>query len=251
MSHEVPKNHAAALCLLALLSATPLLRAQQIEVSKSNRTIAVTTSAQAEAEADTAVVHIGFIAYGKDETTAYASGSKISNAVMHALQSAGVAADAIQSENQGISPVQPYNDQNWTAEEKAERKFQVQQSWTVKTGAKDAARMLDIAVQAGANQSGQIDWSVADRDALEAKAAGLALVRARLIAQQMADGLKVELGGLIYASNEPPARPVVPLMRMEAIHSKAEGNSSGISPLAISARRITQSATVYAVFAIQ
>ena len=249
---EFPVKFAAAGCLLALMSAALPVRAQQIQVDKNNRTIAITTSAEAEAEADTAVVHIGFIVYGKDETSAYASGSKASNAIIHALlRGAGIAADAIQSESQGIAPVQEYNNQNWTAEEKAERKFQVQQSWSVKTAAKDATKILDVGVQAGANNSGAIDWTVADEDALQAKAAGLALVRARQIAQQMAEGLKVELGELIYASNETPSRPVVPMMRMATAANGREMTTAGIAPLAISARKITRSATVYAVFAIQ
>lgn len=241
---------AAAGCLLALASVALPLRAQQIEVNKNNRTIAITTSADAEAEADAAVVHVGFILYGKDETSAYADGSRVSNAIIRALHGAGIAADAIQSENQGVAPVQEYNNQNWTAEEKAERKFQVQQSWSVKTAAKDASRVLDVAVQAGANQSGQIDWRVADEDALEAKAAGRALVRARQIAQQMAEGLKVELGGLIYASNETPAVPI-PRMAFAAQAAGMAKTAERIAPLAISARKITRSATVYAVFAIQ
>ena len=49
-------------------------------------------------------------------------------------------------------------------------------------------------------------WSVADQDALQARAAKLALDRARQIAQQMASGLNATLGPLVYASNEAPAR---------------------------------------------
>jgi len=246
---EFPARLAFAVCL-ALVSAGLPLRAQQIEVNKNNRTIAITTSAESEAEADTAVVHIGFIAYGDDETTAYAAGSKASNAIMDALRSAGIAADAIQSADQSIAPVPPYNNQNWTEEEKAERKFQVQQSWTVKTAAKDAAKALDIAAQTGANQSGPIDWTVANDDALQAKAAGLALVRARQIAQQMAEGLHVALGGLIYASNEGPLSRVIPVAPM-AMAMNGRTAKERIEPLAIGTKKITRSATVYAVFAIQ
>ncbi len=50
--------------------------AQQIVVSKDNRTIAVTTSADAHADADTVTVQIGFLAYGTDQESAYALGSK-------------------------------------------------------------------------------------------------------------------------------------------------------------------------------
>jgi uncharacterized protein len=241
---------AVAGCVLAFFGALTPLRAQQIQVNKDNRTIAVTTNADAEAPADTATVHIGFVAYGQDEQTAYANGSKVSNSVTQALSGAGVPADSIQSENQSVTPVPEYGNQNWSAEERVERKFQVQQSWLVKTSAKDAARVLDVAVKAGANQSGQIDWSVADDDALEAKAAGLALARARRIAEQMAQGLHVGLGGLIYASNQTPAPPVVPMMRM-SMAAPAPAPPPQVAPLAISAQKVTRSATVYAVFAIQ
>ncbi len=123
-----------------------------------------------------------------------------------ALKAGGIPQDAIQSESQSISPVQQYTNQDWTPAEKAERKFQVQQSWSVKTAAANGAKVLDLAVKAGANQSGQMTWSVADQDALQAKAAKLALDRARQIAQQMAAGLSATLGPLVYASNEAPAR---------------------------------------------
>lgn len=223
------------------------LSAQQIVVNKDNRTIAVTASAEAKAEADTATVHIGFLSYGPTQDAAYADGSKISNAIQKALTGSGVPRESIESESQSFAPVQQYGNQDWTPEEKVQRKFQVQQSWTVKTAAKDASQVLDVALKAGANESGQIDWGVADDDGLQAKAAALALTRARQIGQQMAQGLNAGLGPLIYASNEAPVRPVEPLVRMAA----AAPMAAKVEPLAINARKVIHSATVYAVFTIQ
>jgi uncharacterized protein len=241
---------AAVGCVLTASGAITSLNAQQIVVSKENRTIAVTTSADATVDADTAVVHIGFLAYGPDEQTAYANGSRISNAIVRALTGGGVVRDAIESENQSIAPVQQYAGQDWTPEEKVERKFQVVQSWSVKTSAKSVSQVLDLAVKAGANQSGQIEWTVADEDGLQAKAAGLALARAKQIAQQMAGGLNAALGQLVYASNEAPSRSPEPMMRMAA--PRAEIQAAGVvEPLSVEARKVTRSATVYAVFAIQ
>src|ERR1700744_814310 len=145
--------------------------AQQIVVSKENRTIAVTTSADAEAQADTVTVQIGFVEYGADQDSAYAAGSKTSNAIAAALKAAGIPEDAIQSESQSITPVQQYTNQDWTPAEKAERKFQVQQSWSVKTAAANGAKVLDVAIKAGANQSGQMTWSGQDKDGMHTKAA--------------------------------------------------------------------------------
>ena len=233
-----------------LAAAVLPLYAQQIIVSKDNRTIAVTTSADANADADTVTVQIGFLVYGADQDAAYALGSKTSNTIAAALKAGGVPPDAIQSESQGISPVQQYGNNEWTAAEKAERKFQVQQSWSVKTGAANGAKVLDVAVKAGANQSGQMSWSVADQDALQAKAAKLALDRARQIAQQMAAGLNASLGPLVYASNEAPARGPQPLMRVQAM-AVAAPMAKEVEPLSVSAQKVTASATVYAVFSIQ
>jgi uncharacterized protein YggE len=237
----------AAILLTAVAISSP---AQQIVVSKENRTIAVTTSADATANADTVTVQIGFIEYGADQDSAYALGSKTSNAIAAALKAAGIPHDAIQSESQSVSPVQQYSNQEWTPAEKAERKFEVQQSWSVKTGAGNGAKVLDTAVKAGANQSGQMSWSVEDQDGLQAKAAKLALDRARQIAQQMAAGLNATLGPLVYASNEAPPRGPQPLMMSRAVMASPP-MAQKVEPLSVSAQKVTASATVYAVFSIQ
>jgi hypothetical protein len=218
---------------------------QAIQINKDNRTIAITASDKVIVMADTATVHIGFIAYGPDSDAAYVTGSRLSNAIIKSLTAAGVPSDAIESENQNVSPVQDYQIDKLTPAEKAQRKFQVTQSWTVRTPADDAAKILDLAVKAGANQSGQIDWSLKDENSPQAEAAGKALQRARTVASEMAKGLNVKLGALLYANNETQAQPPVPLMRaMQASAAKVE-------PLAINPRRIEKSATVYAVFAIE
>jgi uncharacterized protein YggE len=232
----------------AAVAAGPLL-AQTIQVNKENRTIAITATDKVTVLADTASVHIGFIAYGPDNDTAYANGSKISNGIVKALKGSGIADDAIESENQNVSPVQDYQVDKLTPAEKAQRKFQVTQSWTVRVPANDAAKALDVAVKAGANQSGQIDWSLKDDNASDAEAAGKALQRARTQAVEMAKGLNATLGALLYASNEAQAAAPRPLMR--AMAAPVGGAMMKAEPLAINARQIEKSATVYAVFAIE
>src|SRR5271156_2475200 len=203
------KNSAWMLAsVLAISVIVQRLQAQQIDVNKNNRTIAVTATDKATVDAEVATVHIGFQIYAADSKSAYALGSKTSNAIADALKKSGVAASAIQSESQSVAPVQPFELQNLPESEKAQRQFQVSQSWSVKTSAKNASAVLDTAVQAGANQSGQIDWDVADPDALEAQAAESALKRAHAIADQMAKGLGTSLGSLVYASNQVAERPI-------------------------------------------
>lgn len=245
--------HLAAFALAAaiLASAAPALSQNPtIQVNKENRTIAITATDKVTALADVATVHIGFIAYGPDSDAAYAAGSRLSNAIIKALTAAGVPSDAIESENQNVAPVQEYQVDKLTPAEKAQRKFQVTQSWTVRTNAADAAKTLDLAVKAGANQSGQIDWSLKDENAPQAEAAAKALQRARTVAGEMAKSLHVGLGALIYASNETQAESVRPLMK-NMVMNGAMAPAPPPPPLAINPRQIEKSATVYAVFAIE
>ena len=222
--------------------------AQTIKVDQNNRTIAVTVSDKATADADIATVHIGFEVFAADSDGAYAAGSQTSNAIIDALHKAGVEDKAIQSEGQSVQQNFQF-DEKESELDRAKKRFVLRQSWTVKTAAGDAARVLHVAVEAGANSSGQIDWDIKDRAGLQAQAAGKALQHAQAMADQMAKGLNVHLGVLIYASNQPPQTPGIPPgpMRMMAMAD----NKAEVAPLAIRPQQIEENATVYAVFAIQ
>jgi uncharacterized protein YggE len=224
------------------------ITAQTIQVSPTNRTIAITATDKVTAIADQATLHIGFIAYGADSQSAYATGSRTSNAIVTALTDAGIPKDTIQSENQNVSPVQPYQVERVPPADRAQRQFQVTQSWTVKTNANDAAKTLDIAVKAGANNSGAIEWGFKDENTPETQAAAKALRRARTQAEQMAQSLNAKLGSLLYASNEVQPSGPRPMMRAMAA---AAPLADAVQPLAINPREIEKSATVYAVFAIE
>jgi uncharacterized protein YggE len=242
--------------------------AQQIQIGKDNRTVAITATDSARAEADTALVHIGFTQYAPAAPEAYAAASKTSSAIIDALKHAGVPESAIESESQTISEVEPFQLQNLPPEERQRRRFSASQSWTVKTPASKAASTLNVAVNAGANKSGTIDWTVANEDSLQAEAAAkalrrarlvalrrarlVALHRARLVALQMAQGLGVTLGELIYASNEVPS-PAIPMMRGLAQGSAGGilGQAAMVPPLSIYPQQVSRTATVYAVFALQ
>ncbi len=234
----------AAIAMMGLLHAG---HTQTIKVDKDNRTIAVTASDKALTDADLAVVHVGFQVFGPDEQSTYASGSKTSNAIVDALKKAGVPDKSIESESQNLQP-NNYHDPKESEMDRAKKQFTLNQSWTVKTKPDDAAKVLHVAVEAGANQSGQIDWQYQDMNALQAKAAANALSKAQVIAQQMAQGLNVKLSGLIYASNQAPESPVRPVPMLAMM--KAARDQS-VAPLAINPRQIEEAATVYAVFAIE
>jgi uncharacterized protein YggE len=220
--------------------------AQTLGINKDNRSITVTATDTAFAMADQAVVHIGYQAYGDDEQSAYAEGSKRSNAITDALTAAKVPAEAIESEDQSLQPLNEYELKNLPVALK-NMKFRITQSWSVRTTPADAAKTLDIAIKAGANQSGSIGWEMKDASMLEASASAKALAQAQAIAARMAEGLHIKVGSLLYASNQAQeiGRPV-PMMAM-AMRSKA----ADAKPLSISARRVERSATVFAIFAIE
>ena len=221
----------------------------RLSIGKDARSIAITATDKVAHEADIATVHIGYQLFGPDKDAAYAAGSRASNAVLEALRKAGVAEKEIESESQQIQPTQPYLLEKSSTAEKAAKAFTITQSWTARVPAANAAKVLDGAVKAGANQSGQIDWSLADANAAQSEAASKALQRARTQAAAMASGLGVKLGPLLYASNQVEAEPVRPLDRAAA--APMAMMEQKVEPLAINPRHIETSATVYAVFSIE
>jgi uncharacterized protein YggE len=241
----------AALAMLAIgMSAVVAAGAQTIQVDKNNRTIAVTANDKASALADTAVVTVGFQIYAPDAATAYSQGSQLSNAVLEALKKAGVADKAVESQDQKLTHTEfPENDKS-TPDQRAQKQFALSQSWTVKAGAADAAAVLHAAIEAGANESGNIEWDLVDRNGLQAQAAEKALVRARQVATQMAAGLGAHLGALIYASNQTPMTRLLETSNA-TISAQQIVSAPPSTPLAIRPQQVEESATVYAVFAIE
>jgi len=234
----------AAICLAAL----PLV-AQEIQISKDNKTISITATDDASAMADTAVVSIGFNSFGKDQDATYAAATDTSNAIVSSITASGLSKDAIQSEEQNLSPINPEDFQN-KAHYAEGMRFQFSQRWQVTVPADQAAQLLQLAITHGANNSGNIQWQLKSDDALQLEAAQKSLHHARDIAEHMAQGLGVKVGTLLYASNQTPVDNE-PRTRMYGLTAAPPVAQRSLKPLAISPNRITRSATVYAVFAIE
>jgi uncharacterized protein YggE len=243
---------AATLALAAIL---PALSAQQIQISKENKTIAITTSDEASALADTAVVSVGFNTYGKDQESTYADATRTSNAIITALTAANVPDQSIASSEQHLSAINFNSDEDKSRYAQGLR-FEFFQSWQVTVPADQAAKILHLAIGNGANNSGNIQWQLKQDDALQAEAARKALEHAQEIAIQMAKGLNARLGPLVYASNQTPPRGIFANNGFGNASIQTESAAMGVrlknlKPLAISPERIQKSATVYAVFAIE
>jgi hypothetical protein len=238
-----------------LTCAVTATNAQQIQVSQQNKTIAISTSEDASALADTAVITVGFSNWGKDQDSTYAIASKTSNSVFAALSAAGVPKEAITSTGQRLSPLDPNSEEDKARYTEGLR-FSFSQSWQITVPASQAATALHIAIANGANNSGDIQWQLKHDNNLQAEAAGKALQHAREIASQMAQGLGAKLGALVYASNQTPPRGIFANMgfgnvELNTSSASLSTKTRNLAPLAIAPERITKSATVYAVFAIE
>jgi uncharacterized protein len=226
--------------------------AQTIQVNRDNKTITINTSDEATAIADIAAVTVGFEVYGPDSQGTYAEGGKLSHAVIDALHRIGVKDEEIESAGQGLQHNTDFNDKD-TPEERAKKQFVFRQSWTVTVAPSVAAEVIRQAIAVGANESGAIEWRLSDRKSLQAKAAANALVKARSVAAEMADGLHVKLGALIYASNEMPN--IAMFRRMGVLNTSSASVSAvpavAAPPLEVRPQTIREQASVYAVFAIE
>jgi uncharacterized protein YggE len=225
---------------LALLAAVPcfaqMASQPQINIAQSNRTLSVSAEGRVTAEPEIAVLHVGFETKPQDAKSAYADGAATSNAIVAALKQAGIAEEAIRSESQ-------YLQRDYTTP----HKFKLVQSWTVKAPAARAAEILDTAIAAGANSTGEIEWTMNDLKALDTQALEQASKAAQEEAAALAKGMDVRLGSLVYVSKA-QAQQVMPMMARAYSMAKTDNNAP---PLAIEPQQVIRTATVYAVYAIE
>ena len=222
-------------CVAAIAQQTSQV---QLKIKPANRTLTVSAEGRVTVDPDVAILHIGFQTQPTDAKSAYAGGAKISNDIINALKQAGIPETSIRSEWQRLDSAsgKPH-------------KFTLVQQWTVKTPPERAAEILDIAVAAGATDSGQIDWTVQDERALEDQALDQAAARARADAAVLAKGMGVHLGALVYVTNQISVQTYV-----AAYANNGAPTGAFAAPpmtLAIEPRKVIREATVYAVFAIE
>src|SRR5208337_4218890 len=230
-----------ALVMFALLLSCTASVAQQtsqvqLKIEANNRTLTVSADGRVTADPEIAILHIGFETKPLDAKAAYAAGAKTSNEIVAALKQAGIPETSIRSESQHLDRV--YNDAN---------KFKLVQKWTVKTPPERAAEILDVAVTAGATESGDIEWTVQNAQALEQQALDRAAARARADADVLAKGMGDHLGALIYVSNQisvPEYQPRMvdrnSMLRMEVMTARSPLTPPPPPPLAIEPRKVSR-----------
>ncbi len=244
-----------AFTLLATLLFSFVAAGQSVQVSSTNKTIAITADDSVSVDADMAIISIGYENYAQTHREAYENNLKVATAVVKALLDGGVKPEVIKTGKVSVTTPEP--SEYWTAEEKRARKFYAHQTWKITVPASDAPKVADLAMRSGANQLNDVDWEYSNRPELQAKAGAAALAKARAIAEQMANGLGAKLGALIYASNKAEVVADYPVWRSLYASPAVSRNASTkivLTPgtsLQLFPDKVSQSATVYAVFAIE
>ncbi len=229
-----------------------LASAQDIQVSRQNKSIAVTAEESVTVDPEVAIITAGYHTYAATRDAAFQDNVRVSDQVLHALLDAHVPKESIETRQLELGRVDP--EEKWTPEMKKDRQFEARQSWTIRIPTSQAAALVDVALQAGANEVNGVTWDVVDGAALQARASGAALAKARSIAEQMAKGLGAKLGDLVYASNKSPAQED----KFERAYWKRDlsltiitKSGTGRPKVEIYPEKVKSTATAYAVFAIE
>ena len=222
------------------------LLAQDIQVNRQNKTIAVTADESITADAEVALLTIGYRNYAVTQDAAFRENVRVAEQITKALLDAKVPKTNIETDKLQLTRAEI--DEKWTADMKKERQFTAGQSWHVTVPASEAQTVVDLAVRAGANEVDDVEWNVALPVALQAKAGAAALAKAKSIAGQMAKGLGTKLGELVYASNRAPAGKMY--RGMETLEVMAPPPPPP-PKLTLFPQKVKSDATVYAVFSIE
>ncbi|MGH9861840.1 MAG: SIMPL domain-containing protein [Candidatus Acidiferrales bacterium] len=229
-----------ALLLIPMVGA----RAQEIQISRENKTIAVTVTESVEAEPEIAEITVGFRNYGLTQDSAFSENIQASDRILEALSKLGIPKESIETEAVELHAA---FDEDWPKEWQKERKFEAVQLWRIRVSVASAQNVVDTSAQAGANQIGGVQWTVRDQAALQAKAYSAALGKSRGLADAMANGLGGRLGGLIYASNTEPVRRAF-VGYLGGVRSAVATQTR--AELKLFPQKVKEEATVYAVFAL-
>lgn len=234
--------------LIVLLIGAPVPSAwpQEVQVSRSNKTISVVATETVQTDPDLAEIRVGYQNYGGTKDAAYGENTRIANLITKALLDAGIPKENI--ETQGVHLERVSEGTNLPQDARKERQFEASQSWTVRIGVRDAQRMVDIAVAAGANSVEDVSWTVKDPIALDAKAHSAALAKARSLADQITKGLGAKLGDLLFVSNENTSSR---LARFSYVTRSGVGVAETRPQLILFPQQVRREAAVHAVFALE
>jgi uncharacterized protein len=234
-------------------SAFPAL-AQEIQVSRQNKTIEVRIKETISVEADVADVTIGCLTYGEAHDQTYNDNLRSADKILKAILAFGIPKDSITSTRVELSENDSGERDTKASRQTAPRKFKAHQSWKIRVAAGDAQKLIDIAIKAGANGIEAVEWNVKDPAALEAKARTAAVEKARTVASDLAKGLGAKVGEPLFVSNE--ISEITYISKRSGSGKPDYTDQEGVfeTPefkLQLFPEKIEKEATIYVVFALE
>jgi len=214
--------------------------------SDNKRTIEATTTERISVPSDTAIVKIGFNHTADTKDLAYRETVRVGARIIKALTDAGIPADEIQTDTLNVGREEEFP-RNTTASPKI--RYSAEQQWRIHVVAADAQKTVDVAVAAGANSVQGVEWNVSDPQSLRAKAYGVALARAKEMAEQSAGQAGVKLGELMSIINGEESEgfaKVAMARKMVSINVEAEAKQN----LVLYPAKVEREATVTVIYAI-
>jgi len=226
--------------------------AQQVAVSKQNKTITISAEETMKFEPEIAKLEIGRQDYAATQEEAFRSTKNAVASIVDSLHKSGIRDQAISTESLTLEE-QTQSDSSHRVP--PNEKFHSSQRLQVIVSVTTAQNVLDSAVIAGANDVANPEWLLKDYDLAQAQAAGAALKKARTNAEQMAAGLGAKLGDLIYASNNVP-NVLFAFRQGLTLNTESAVTVTGTAlrreeALKLFPQPVEVKATVYATFAIE
>jgi uncharacterized protein YggE len=169
--------------------------AQSIETLP--RTITVVGEGQVSSTPDIAVIYIGVEVSEFDVKVATAKATKDMNALLAALKGEGIAEKDIQTSYYSVYVDRPYGPQGPTGE------VMYQVSNNIQVTVRDLDKVTDIlgvAIEAGANNIGSVEFRLSDTGKLQSQARAKAVEKARAKAGELAELNGVAVGEVVSIS---------------------------------------------------
>ncbi|HYF92753.1 MAG TPA: SIMPL domain-containing protein [Symbiobacteriaceae bacterium] len=192
------------------------------------RTLDVTGTGKLTVKYDTAQIRIGFTAIEANAATAYGNMGTSMDKVAEAFKNAGVKEDDLQT---GMFTLNEEYD--YTQNGRLFKGYRVTNTLTVTThDLKKVADLIQVGVNAGANQLQGVSFSIKDTDKLVDEALDLAIADAKAKAERVADKLGVKVVGVYRINVMDGGRgPVMYDSPASISYAKAEMAASPAAPV--------------------
>jgi uncharacterized protein len=216
-------------------------------IDERMETISVNATGEVYAKPDLAVINISVITEKKTVDEAVSENTNKMNAVIEAIKSQGVEAKDLKTTTFSVNPRYDYpRDDELLGSKRVLAGYEVSQRVEVKI--RDLTKVGSItesATNAGANDIGNLYFTVEDRDQLENQAKEEAIKKAKEKAANLAGQLEIKLGKIVnfYEDDYYPAQKSVDMMGM-GIGGATESSISPTPTIETGENKITVSVNV-------